>query len=217
MTDLDEDFKEKGGRPKKKSFTDVARAAGIKDAILDILLNEDFDSIEAVKCLSEDIVRSMDLTRVSSCSGCSLCSRKRGCRRRHHTHYLLPPRTNEGQGGIGNGFNAGRSWRRRYPASTVPPAPGHPSAGNMIARNGGTLDGLNGTYTPHLPLRLAEIIKYPRPFEFVDRDFKKAEDVKTFADLMYGATIILENAIIGKNSKNSHRLQLDLTPCILNE
>ena len=90
MTDLDEDFKEKGGRPKKKSFTDVARAAGIKDATLDILLNEDFDSIEAVKCLSEDIVRSMGPTRVSSCSGCSLCSRKRGCRRRLHTHYLLP-------------------------------------------------------------------------------------------------------------------------------
>ena len=57
---------------------------------------------------------------------------------------------------------------------------------------------MNGTYTPHVPLRLADVIKSPRPFEFVDRDFKKAADVKTFADLMYGATIILENAIIGK-------------------
>ena len=67
MIDLDEDFKEKGVKPKKKSFTDVARAAGIKDATLDILLKEDFDSIEAVKCLSEDIVRSLGLTRGQSC------------------------------------------------------------------------------------------------------------------------------------------------------
>ena len=57
--------------------------------------------------------------------------------------------------------------------TAILPATDHPSAGNIIARKGGSLDGLNGTHTPHVPRRLVDVIKSPRPFEFVDRDLKK--------------------------------------------
>ena len=150
MTDLDEGFKEKGVKPKKKSFTDAA---------LDILLKEDFDSIEAVKCLSEDIVRSLGLTRGQSCILLQWLSSA-------PSYALPPPAKDKEESDI-------ISMQGAVGGTAIPPATDHPSAGNMIARNDGTLDGLNGTYTPHVPLRLADVIKSPRPFEFVDRDFKK--------------------------------------------
>ena len=195
MTDLDEDFKEKVVKPKKKSFTDVARAAGIKDATLDILLKEDFDSIEAVKCLSEDIVRSLGLTRGQSCILLQWVQSIQPKKRLSSAlSYALPPPAKDKDKEESDII----SMLGAVGGTVIPPATDHPSAGNFITRNDGSLDGLNGSYTPHVPLRLADVIKSPRPFEFVDRDFKKSADVKTFADLMYGATIILENAIMGK-------------------
>ena len=62
-----ENESEKDVRSKKKSFPDLARAAGLKDSTVEILLKEDFDSVESIRCLTEDIVQEMGLTKAQLC------------------------------------------------------------------------------------------------------------------------------------------------------
>ena len=51
------------------------------------------------------------------------------------------------------------------------------------------------------------VINVPRPFEYVDKDFKRSGDIQTFAELILGAVIIMENDMIQGNTMENAMIQ----------
>ena len=188
-----ENESEKDVRSKKKSFPDLARAAGLKDSTVEILLKEDFDSVESIRCLTEDIVQEMGLTKAQLCLLQHWMKSLQPKRRGPTQSWDLPPPTKE---------------KGEQDLSILMGAIGG------SAEEEGSKTGAGVCNKPlHMPLKELCISKSHRPHEFVDKDFKKSADMKTFAELIYGSTMIMENTIMQGDTTKALSMARHLSFC----
>ena len=156
--------------PKTKPFEELAAAAGLKQAAIDALKAEEFDSLEAIKCMRDEDAASLKLSRGQSC----LLQKWRETLNKR-TEKSQPPTSSSDDNSASTSAGAQASANVEVPAGEL-----------SVLLNSLSLQDKPGK----------NLTKVPRPYQMIiGEDYKRASDIKSFAELVSGATVIVENAI----------------------
>ena len=176
---------------KKKGFEELARAAGLKEKTLDILAEHDFDSVDTIRLMSET-----DLQEVGVSRGQKAVLKQ--------WQISMEPKKKA----KGASLHSDPVCADKPSTSTADVTITEDEVTSLMSAVAGIsmADGTKDTMDKHSKFLVTptcsdkSIIKVPRPFEYVDKDFKRPGDITTFAELILGAVIIMENAMIQGNT-----------------
>ena len=170
------------GKKKVINFVELAQMAGMKDSALDALHTNDFDSIEALKAMGEDDIKELQLTRGQTCL------------LRKWRESLIP----KSRRSIVVGDSSTSTLSASGPSMTSAITDDEVSTLLSSVAGISTVDmpSNSGKFSATPSCSEQGSVKVPRPYEYVDKEYKKPGDLKTFAELILGAVTICENSMI---------------------